>query len=434
MRDLIITLIVFGAIPFALMRPHVGVLLFSWISYMNPHRLSYGFAYDFPFAAISAGAVFIGLLLSKEPKRIPLSPVTIVWMMFVFWTCVTTFFALVPDDAVFEWKRSMKIQLMVLVTLVVMNNKERIIQLIWVIVGSFAFFGVKGGVFTLATGGSYRVWGPEGSFVEGNNELALALIMVMPLMRFLQLQVENKWLKRGLLVGMVLCSFAILSSYSRGAFLAGAVMVGFLWWKGDKKIITGVIMVVFLSIALAFMPEKWFERMETIQSYEEDGSAMGRVNAWWYAFNLANDRPIVGGGFQAFDKELFYKYAPVPEDFHDAHSIYFEVLAEQGYVGLALFLIMWTLTFRTGSWIINKTKKHEDLLWAKNLAAMLQVSCVGYAVGGAFLGLAYFDLPYHLMAMLVLVRLEVEKELKAKQNSAHNSTVASGMSRSMDQV
>ncbi len=420
MRDLIVMLIVFGTLPYVLTRPYIGVLLYSWLSYMNPHRLTWGFAYNFPFAAISAVAVFIGLILSKEKKKLPITSVTVVWMIFVFWTCITTYFAFKPELSVIELTRSLKIQAMILVTLMVINTKERLLQLTWVIAGSFAFFGVKGGIFTIATGGSYRVWGPPGSFVEGNNELALALIMILPLIRFLHSQVDNKWLKRALIIIIILCCFSILSSYSRGAFLAGTVMVLFLWIKGNKKVITGMAITLLCVIAFAFMPQEWFERMDTISTYEQDESAMGRVNSWWFAFNLANDHPLVGGGFRTFTRDLFYIYAPIPEDHHDSHSIYFEVLAEQGYVGLLLFLLMWILTLRSGRWIIKNARNHKELKWAGDFAAMLQVSLIAYAVGGAFLGLAYFDLPYHLMAMIVITRMIVKDAIEPDDKYSGN--------------
>jgi len=382
---------------------------------MNPHRLSWGFAYNMPFAYVTGVAVFIGMFFSKEPKRFPVTPVTIVWLLLVGWMCITTIFALTPN-ATGELTRTLKIQLMTMVTLMLMGTRERIHQLVWVIALSIGFFGIKGGFFVLATGGSYRVWGPPGSFIEGNNELALALIIVLPLMWYLQLQTENKWIKRALTAGMGLMVFSILASYSRGALLAGVAMVLMLWFKSRQKIVTGIVMLVVVSAALAFMPAQWGERMNTIQTYEEDGSAMGRINSWWFAFNLAKDRPLVGGGFQTFSPELFVKYAPEPENFHDAHSIYFEMLGEQGFVGLFLFLTMWLLTFRTGGWIIRHTREIPGLTWARDLAAMIQVSLVGYAVGGAFLGLAYFDLPYHLMALLVLIRVIVERELSTNEN------------------
>ena len=114
-------------------------------------------------------------------------------------------------------------------------------------------------------------------------------------------------------------------------------------------------------------------------------------------------------------------YAPDPLDYHDAHSIYFEVLAEQGYVGLLLFLALWFLGFRTCGKIKKKVQNIEHLKWAGTLATMAQVSLVAYGAGGAFLGLAYFDLPYHILAICVLCQLFVNKELNTKSSlhSAH---------------
>lgn len=417
MRSLLVALIVFGLLPVALMRPHVGILLWSWLSYMNPHRLAWGFAYSFPFAAIAAVTVVVSALLSKEPKRIPLTPVTVTWIVFVAWISFTTLFALYPDLAIAEFKQAIKIQLMVLLTLMLMGSRQRIHQLVWVIVLSLGFFGVKGGIFTLETGGKFTVWGPPQSFIAGNNEIALAIIMTLPLIRYLQLQTQNKRLRWLLLMSMPLCFFAAMSSYSRGAFLAGAAMVCMLVLKGSQRILFAMIVSVVLAAGLALMPQEWGERMGTIQSYEEDGSAMGRINAWWFAFNLAKDRPI-GGGFDTFEPDLFRIYAPEPDDFHDAHSIYFEVLGEHGFMGLFLFLTLGLLAMRTGTWILRHTRDRPDLRWAYDLAAMLQVSLVGYAVGGAFLALAYWDLPYHLIAMLVLTRQIVERELQTQPAAA----------------
>ena len=72
MRDIIITLIVFGAVPFALKHPYIGIYVWSWISYMNPHRFSWGFAFNMPFAAVTAIAIIIGFLLTKEKNKFPI--------------------------------------------------------------------------------------------------------------------------------------------------------------------------------------------------------------------------------------------------------------------------------------------------------------------------------------------------------------------------
>jgi putative inorganic carbon (HCO3(-)) transporter len=93
-----------------------------------------------------------------------------------------------------------------------------------------------------------------------------------------------------------------------------------------------------------------------------------------------------------------------------AHSIYFQVLGEQGFVGLFLFLLLGLLAWRTGSKVINAAKDVPENKWAADLAAMGQVSLIGYATAGAFLGLAYFDLPYHLVVIIVLTKVLLIKD------------------------
>lgn len=409
MRDLIILIVVFGSVPIILMRAYVGVLIWSWLGYMNPHRLAWGFAYEFPFSQVAAIVTLAAIVFDKTKKSIPITSLTIVWAIFVVWLNLSTFTSMDVDGSMGEWDRTMKIMLFSAVTIILMQEKNRLNLLVVVITVSLGFYGVKGGIFTVLTGGNYRVFGPAESFFQDNNALALALIMTLPLVRYLHMQCTNAKL-RWLIVGvMVLIGFAILASHSRGAFLAGGAMSLFLWWKGKDKIRTGIVILALLPIMVMQMPEHWFERMGTITTYEEDSSAMGRINAWWFAFNLAKDHPFFGGGFSAFSPELFEKYAPIPEDFHDSHSIYFEVMAEQGFGGLALFLGLGFLSLRTASKVIKRAAPYPELAWSRELAAMIQVSLVGYAVGGAFLGLAYFDLYYHLVAMIVALHCIVTR-------------------------
>lgn len=424
MRDIIITLLVFGAVPYIIARPYFGVYVWSWISYMNPHRLSWGFAYNMPFAAITAAALFIGIFVTKDKKnRLPNNPVVYIWLAFIVWVTLSTFTAIDVQESLLEWKRVIKIQTITLLTLILITNKKQLINLVAVIALSVGFFGIKGGVFVIATAGSYRIWGPPGSFIEGNNELALALLMVIPLMWFLRLQVENIWLKRLLLASIVLTLFSVISSYSRGAFLAATVVLGMFWLKSNKKVIIGVALAVIVVVIVSVMPKQYFDRINTIQTYEQDSSAMGRINSWYFAFNLATDHPLTGGGFGTFTKPLFLIYAPDPYDHHDAHSIYFEVLGEQGFVGLFLFLLIWGMSFKLCKRIIRITKNDADLKWANDLAKMTQVSIVAYLVGGAFLGLAYFDLPYHLMTICVLCHLMVENEIKSRENNKYDDSL-----------
>lgn len=416
MRDIVVTLLIFGIIPFIFVRPFVGVLVWSWVSMMNPHRLCFGFAYDMPFAQIIAIATIFSFLYYRQ-KAIPqLSSLLWLWIAFVAWTAVTTFFALYPEDAFQSWTQFMKISFMAFLTVVMTSDKQKLYALIWVVVMSLAFYGLKGGIFTIFTGGGERVWGPADSFIEDNNALALALVMILPLIRFLQLNVDSKLVSKALIILMAFVVLGILGTHSRGGFLSLAVMGAFLIMKGRHKFTFGVLALIAIPLFLTFMPQSWHDRMDSIKNYKQDTSAMMRINAWQYAINFTKDYPIRGGGFDSFTQETFNRYSPEPEMFQGAHSIYFETLGEHGYVGLMLFLLVGLVALRQTSYIMKKAKQYDELIWAKDLAAMIQVGLVGYAVAGAFLELATFDLYYVFISMIVVLNTLMVKHINSVEN------------------
>jgi len=414
-RDLLVTLIVFGVLPLVFTRPHFGILLWSWIGYMNPHRLGWGFAYNFPFAAVVGIVTIVSLVLARRKLSFFLTP-TINWLIFFnFWILITTIYSLNPDDAWFQWEKVFKIQVMIFLTLWIMNDKEKIHSFIWVIALSIGFYGLKGGIFTLTSGGGHHVLGPTGSFIEGNTEIGLALVMVLPLVWYLYLSTVNSWIRTGLILLLLLIPVAILGTQSRGALLAIGAITFFLWLKSRRKALLFVVILLLTPFLYMFMPQSWHDRMESIGNYEEDKSAQGRIQAWEFAQKMAAARPLVGGGFESFTPENYENFAPGlvsagTGKYHDVHSIYFEVLGEHGFVGLGVFLILGILSWRNAGKIIKLTKDSIDNKWAYDLASMIQVSLIGYATGGAFLGLAYFDLFYHLLVILVLVLRIVEQQ------------------------
>ena len=400
MRDVVLALALAWLLFKALRQPWIGIMGWTWISIMNPHQLSWTLS-GLPVALAMAGATFVGILATRDQRNYFITRETGTLMLFMLWMCITLPFSYYFEQSFGLWNRVMKIDLMILVAMVVLHSRKHITALVWVLVGSLGFFGVKGGLFTLLTGGSYRVWGPSGSYIEGNNEVALALVMVIPLMRYLQLNVSNKWVKRALLASMVLCAAAALGSQSRGALLAIGAMTAVMWWRGPNKV-QGAVIFLILGVALiTFMPDSWTSRMSTIKTYDQDSSATGRINAWWMAFNLAKDN-LFGGGFMVSSGALFTKYAPDPLDVHAAHSIYFMVLGEHGFVGLFIFLLLWFFVWSSAGRMRLQGQAQPETKWVSDLGGMCQVSLVGYAVGGAFLSLSYYDLPYNLLILVVL--------------------------------
>jgi len=414
MRDLLLTAFVLGTIPFILRNPFIGMMMWVWLGVMNPHRLTWGFANNMPFAMVVALCTLFAMLVhAKKLNPPPNDRVAIVLVLLILWMCISPLFAFHPDLNWDPWLRAFKIQFMVLISLLVLTERRHLHWLTWVLALSVGFFGIKGGVFTILTGGTHRVWGPAYSFIEDNNTLALAMLMVVPLFRYLQLHSDNKWVRVGCVSAMFLCVVSAIGSQSRGAFVALAAMSFFMFTKSRKKGLIGVAFILALPIAWQFMPENWTERMTTIKTYQEDASAMGRINAWWVAWNVAVDRFPLGGGFVLDTAAVFQRYAPDPATIKVAHSIYFQMLGEHGFIGLALFLMVFGLAWMNGSWVLRATKGNPKLLWAYDLASMCQVSLVGYAVGGAFLSLTYFDLPYYIVVILIMLRRFVRQEIES---------------------
>ncbi len=391
MRALVLTLIVFATLPFILRQPHIGVYVWSWLGYMNPHRLAW--ATSIQYAEIVAAATLLAVIFTKESRKIPWTRETIVLTVFIIWMLITTFFAQIPDAAWFKWGKVWKVMLFIYITLMFINDPKRLQILVWVIVVSLGFYGFKGGIFTLQTGGSYLVLGPDGSFISTRGEIGTALNMTIPLMRYLQLSTPNRWIKHAMTISIGLTIFAVVGTSSRGAFLGLIAVLFFLFMKSRGKILLAIVIAASSFAAFNFMPAEWKERMHSIETYEEDASAMGRLDAWEFAINVANRNPLVGGGFE------------MTAGRRAAHSIYFQILGEHGYVGLGLFLALGAFTWMSASWVKRKTKRHEEMRWAGDMAAMLQVSIVAFGVGGAFISLAYFDLIYHFVAMVVILKV-----------------------------
>lgn len=401
MRDILVTGIIFGILPFVFKRPWVGILLWTWLAYMNPQRQAWGFAYNFPFSLVVALVTITAFVLAKDKKEMLWTRETVLLLIFVGWMFVTTMFAFYPDLAWVHWNKVWKIQLMVFMIVLLIKDRKQIHWMIWVIALSLGYYGIKGGIFTIIHGGQFRVKGPADTFIGGNNEMALALAMTIPLIRYLHLQETRKWIKLGLAGAMVLTGVASIGSQSRGALLAMLLMGLFLWFKSRNKLITGFVMVLAVAIMAAVMPQKWYDRMNTIETYQTDASAMGRINAWYTAFNVAKGH-ITGGGFNMFQPATFRQYAPDPRNVHDVHSIYFEQIGEQGFIGFGMFMLLGAMAWIRAQQIIKRCKNDPDKKWAADLAAMIQVSLVGYGTGGAFLGLSYWDLPYNLVVIILL--------------------------------
>ena len=426
-RDILLTLIVGIGLLLVFKHPAVAAYLWAWLSVMTPQTMTWSFARGFPFAQAVAVAMFAVLLYTKKKHKLPLNAVTGLWLALLAWMTLTSFFAIASEQRVVDrWIFVYKIQVMMILSLFLVRTGQELRLLVVVVTLSLAYFGVKGGWYTLRTGGGGRVWGPGSSMLGGNNELAVGLVMMLPFLYWMRQTIEHprwgRWIRRVMTVAIVLCCFSILGSQSRGAFVAILAISLFLGLKSQHPVRVTLAIVALVGGAVAFMPDTWNERMDTIKSYRDDESAMSRLYTWRTLTNAALDRPVVGAGFSADNGEVFARYAPKGEEWKPfegrvwvAHSIYFQMLGEHGFVGLGIWLAFWLAVWRSATRIAREAARIPEYApWLPLLMKMSQVSLVGFASGGAFLSLAYLDVTFYIAGYVILGGVLVAKASAAQ--------------------
>jgi putative inorganic carbon (hco3(-)) transporter len=393
LREILLMIAILAGLGMTLRWPFVGVLIWEWFTLQNPHRETYGFVSSANL--VIALVTLVAWMLSNE-RRAPANGF-ILWAIVVFiaWTTLGTMFAYNTDWSWGYWDRTWKTFALGILLAATVTNRVRVQAVVWVAVVSLFYYGVKGGLFTIVTGGHNHVLGPSGTMINDNNQLAVAMLMTLPLAHYLRGQTVDKWVRLGLLVGMILTVIAVIGTYSRGA-LIGLAALGFLGLLRMKRRLTYIaVAAVLIAFTVHFMPAKYFDRMGTmnsVESVQQDESMHGRIVAWKVAWYAARDRFPFGAGFYGPQLGPFY-HAYFPNEMnHAAHSIYFQVLGEHGFIGLGIYLMLIAAAFIRASRIIRVARRVSDKRWIAELGVALQASLVVFCVSGAALSLAYYDL------------------------------------------
>ncbi|HEY7652058.1 MAG TPA: putative O-glycosylation ligase, exosortase A system-associated, partial [Methylomirabilota bacterium] len=337
------------------------------------------------------------------------------------WFALSTAGAMYPEDAWEKFAEVSKILLMAFLVVPLFQDRRRLRILLFVIAASLGFYGIKGGLFVLGTGGQYMVLGPPTSFFSANTELALVLNMAVPLLLYLAREEPRKWLRRALWAGCGLTMLAVPFTYSRGGVIGLVVVLLVLFVKARRRILVVAVAAVALAAFALFAPEEWVSRMQTLENYEHDASANLRRMSWGMAVDIARDRPVFGGGFSVFVHRATYDlYLPsYPRAFgHDAHSIYFNLLGEHGWIGLGLYLTIIALALLRLNHLRRLARANPEIAWAAGYAHMIQASLATYLTTGAFLSVAYFDLAYQLIILVPVIHAVALQQVAAKNAPA----------------
>jgi putative inorganic carbon (hco3(-)) transporter len=432
MRGLIFFLIFISSLPLIFVSPFYGVLIWYIFSIGNFHTLIYGPFATLNYAYIIALLTCISWFISRTDKiYLPITPLVVLTVLFSFWITVTSWLALGPADGVWmKWSTVQKILFMCLVGYALSTTRERINQLIWAVVLALGIWGMKGAVLGILHGGA-KIHGPDQGMLSDNNDFGLGLILILPLLFYHWHLADNRHVRRALMLMGFLVTLAVFLTYSRGALIGACAMGAVFWLRSRTKFATGLLILAIAFSVYTFAPSAWFERMGTIESYQEDGSAMSRIHLWEVSLRIAELHPITGGGFRVTFSPTITNDMLRGTDLprltkpRAVHSIYFDALSEHGWVGLALFLLIGIYSWMNCSWLIRNSRDQPNLIWANLLGRMGQAVLVGYATAGAFASQAYLDEYWCVIFIFEAARRLVAKEISMPTESAVTPSIRS---------
>jgi len=429
MRDLVLVSLLPLLIYYSFKRPFIGAGLWLWTSAFNVNHLVYGFASSITYNRLFAIVTILSYLFSRNKPKMSLDKLSIVILMFFIWATLSTILGGASQETMWErWGEFMKIILFYVFAIAILERKQHIEFMMWLLVLSIGALAAAEGLKFLVSGGSHRIGALRG-ITGDNNFFAVMILTMLPMAFYLITQTEQKLIKNGLVVVVALAILGLISTYSRSGFVGLAVLVLFALKSSKRKFLWIIVISTVIFTAINLLPEEWFGRMNTVENAEDDGSFMHRVVVWKMATVIAINNPLFGEGFKAVENlalwQQYYSdlhlldFIPTPEALYyepvrAAHSIYFQVLSNHGFFGLFIFLLILLSAYVKMGSIIRRAKKYEMGEWVYTLMSMLRVSLIAYCLSGGTVSVAYFDFLYAIFVIIYVVdnRIVVDKTNK----------------------
>jgi len=426
-RDLMMLWAMILFVPLAISNRRAAYLLWGWTAVLSPVYYLYGFMQSFRFNLIFAVIALTLAVIKPQSKNSPfkVSPAVVLMSFLLLHGMLSIAFGY-PDNSFNETLglQFFKSMVFCLVMFMFIENREHLHALFVTLALGLGFHGVLEGVKVIVTAGGYRITGIDTSMMSDNNHFGVAMVMLLPILYYLTKNSAQKMARIGFSLALFITGITVLGTNSRGAVIALGFL-GFLFFLSSRNklkvlLILAIPTVVFLFIA----SDSWFARMDTISQAGEDTSFMGRVVAWKISSAIALENPIFGGGFHAVQVQYIWNKFKYDQGFLwlistpepttralAAHSIYFEILGDMGFVGLMLFVTIFINAIRTGFQIRKLVLLSPDRLkWAADMANAVLLAILSYLVGGAAVSLAYFELPLMLVMLMEILRQYVLKE------------------------
>ena len=414
MRDLVFIGFLAALFGLALRRPFVLVLAYVYVDIVSPQRLTYLLLNAVPISMIAAALAIGGWMIADEKRNSRVAPRQVLIVLLLLYCWATTAHADFPVEAQEKWGWVWKALAFAAFLPLTLRTRLRIESLLLFMILSAASIIIIGGIKTLLSGGGY---GTLNLMVDNNSGLyegstistvAIAIIpLILWFMRHGTVFPPDRYVKLFCVALVGACLLIPIGTSTRTGLVCIALLALLSLRSVKRKALYIGTLAAFAVMALPFLPSAFTERMGTIKTYKADESASTRLAVWQWTINYARDHPF-GGGFEAYrQNRIRYDLAggtggargSVEVDKARAyHSAYFEMLGEQGYVGLALWLAINGIGLVRMEILRRRYREEgEEFGWAGALASALQSAHLIYLLGAAFIAIAFQPFVYMLI-------------------------------------
>ena len=415
MRDLIVALFALSAIPVAFKRPAAGMLAFSLFAYMRVQDLAWGFAKAQRWSMFLAVAMIAGWAFQRGRKGPIWNRRTWMLVFMPAWTFLGLVLAIGVDAFAYpRFIEFVKIIFVGIFTTMIVQRREHLRALMWIIGISFAFFGVKNGLGVILSGGSPILRGPGGMLLD-NNDFALALAMAIPILVGIATSEVNGYYHRWMKLFIPFTYLSVFGTRSRGGFLSATFATLILVWRSKNRFAGFAVFAAFGLLGLMFLPAEMFQRLETLQNVEADGSAQGRLKAWAVAWDMIKDHPVFGVGFDQFQANYldYGERAGTKTGTRVVHNAYLQIWSEAGTpVFLCYVTLLVTSVFQLQR-LRRAAAKVYERSWILSYCTALEGAFLTFMLGSTFLNRAHFDLIYHYFAIVMVFERIAYQELES---------------------
>jgi putative inorganic carbon (HCO3(-)) transporter len=406
LRSIFVILLIIVGIGASLNGPIFGLLFYLWIAYFRPESWMWDSFLQNSNLSMYVGVYLIAISIFARKRLVPHWRTALLGLI-LLQCLLSTLFSNYFSYCWPQWIQFAKVIIITFLITVLVTSVRELKWVIWVIALSLGFEGAKQGWAQLILNpGAYNQ--NTNPFLGDNNGTAIGMLMLVPLLLSLVHASKSKWPRFGYRFLAIGVAYRALTTYSRGGLLAFVAMFGIYWVRSRHKVLTLCVTLALAGMILPVFPDAFWQRMKTITTSQEemDSSSAGRVYFWNVGIKMANNHPLLGvghGGFRAaYDSYDLSngRYGPA----RSIHSMWFGILAETGYTGLALFLILFIVSWRSCVYARKLCGNDISKAFVKGCATAVETGLITAAVGGTFLSFQYIEMLWHFFGLSIAIQ------------------------------